>query len=112
MARITTVRLLLAITAIKNWLLEQLDVNNAFLHGDIHEEVYMEVLKGIVPPKPGKVCKLRKYLYGLRQASRQWYEKLSTVLIASGYTQSQSDFSLFTKQSTTYWCIYNHPCLC
>ena len=44
---------------------------------------------------------MRKYLYGLRQASRQWYEKLSTVLIASSYTQSQSDFSLFTKQSAT-----------
>jgi len=61
----------------------------------------MEVPKGVVPPKPGQVYKMRKSLYGLRQASKQWYEKLSIVLIASGYTQLQSDFSLFTKQSAT-----------
>jgi len=58
----------------------------------------MEVPKGVVFPKSGQVYKLRKFLYGLRQASRHWYEKLSTILIASGYTQSQFEFSLFTKQ--------------
>ena len=100
-AKITTVRLLLAIATTKNWLLEQLGVNNAFLHEYLNEEVYIVVPKGVDPPKPGQVCKLRKSFYGLRQASRQWYEKLSTVLTSSSYTQSQSDFSLSTKQSAT-----------
>ena len=97
-AKLSTVRLLLAIASSQQWLLEQLDVNNAFLHGDLHEEVYMELPPGVVPPRPGQICRLRKSLYGLRQASRQWYEKLSQVLIASGFHQSQADFSLFTKK--------------
>jgi len=85
-AKITTVKILLVIGTIKNCLLKQIDANNAFLHGDLHEEVYMEVPKRVVLPKSVQVCKLRKSLYGLRQASSQWYGKLSTVLIASGYT--------------------------
>jgi hypothetical protein len=98
-AKITTVRTLLAIASINSWHLHQLDVNNAFLHGDLSEDVYMSVPQGVISPKPNQVCKLLKSLYGLKQASRKWYEKLTGFLLSQGYTQSASDHSLFTLHS-------------
>jgi hypothetical protein len=88
------VRTLLAIAATKNWHLHQLDVNNAFLHGDLQEDVYMKIPEGVVCDKPNLVCKLQKSLYGLKQASRKWYEILTNLLVKEGYTQSTSDYSL------------------
>ncbi|GAU46782.1 hypothetical protein TSUD_351810 [Trifolium subterraneum] len=95
-AKITTVRTLIALASIRSWHLNQMDVNNAFLHGDLQEDVYMEVPQGVNSPKPHQVCKLLKSLYGLKQASRKWYEKLTSLLLKEGYTQASSDHSLFT----------------
>jgi len=99
-AKLTTVRTLLAIAYIQNWHLHQLDINNAFLHGDLQEDVFMSIPEG-VSSFPGKVCKLQKSLYGLKQASRKWYEKLTALLLHEGYSQSTSDYSLFTLQHNT-----------
>ncbi|XP_019190294.1 PREDICTED: uncharacterized protein LOC109184712 [Ipomoea nil] len=96
-ARITTIRTFLAVASSRSWHVHQLDVNNAFLHGDLTEEVYMTLPPGFNTEKPNQVCRLLRSLYGLKQASRQWNEKLCTALLSIGFDQSKSDPSLFTK---------------
>lgn len=97
LAKLTTVRLVLALASIHSWHVYQFDVNNAFLHGELHENVYMVIAPGVTTSKPNQVCKLAKSLYGLKQASRQWYEKLASLLTAHGYQLADSDHSLFVK---------------
>lgn len=95
-----TIRSVIALAASRGWDLFQIDVNNAFLHGELDEEVYMEVPKGIPNPS-NKVCRLRKSLYGIKQASRRWFTKLNFTLVGLGYQQSKIDYSLFLNKSST-----------
>ena len=95
-AKMTTIRAFLAIATSKTWELHQMDVHDAFLHGDLDEEVYMRPPPGFGSNNSNLVCRLRKSLYGLKQAPRCWFVKLVTALKDYGFLQSYSDYSLFT----------------
>ncbi|GJT72283.1 ribonuclease H-like domain-containing protein [Tanacetum coccineum] len=96
--KMSTVKCVIALSVINNWLLFQLDVNNAFLYGELEEDIYMTILKGFSNKEnENKVCKLVKSLYGLKQAPRKWNEKLFSILKENNFVQSANDHSLFTK---------------
>lgn len=101
-AKMTTVKTLLSVSATTRWSLHQLDISNAFLNGDLEEEIYMTLPPGYTPKEgehlpPNAVCRLQKSLYGLKQASRQWFLKFRAVLLQLGFQQSNSDHTLFIR---------------
>lgn len=89
-AKLTTITVLLALVASNHWKIEQLNVNNAFLHNELNEEVYMTLPNGHHASNynPHKVINIQKSIYHLKQESRQWYSKLSQTLLILGYKQS------------------------
>nr|GEW72817.1 ribonuclease H-like domain-containing protein [Tanacetum cinerariifolium] len=80
----------------------QMDINNAFLYGDLIEEVYMLPPPGFFDPSDKRVCKLKKSLYGLKQAPRQWNQKLRETLKENGFEQSKNDHSFFFKKNEKF----------
>ncbi|BBG92903.1 transposable element gene [Prunus dulcis] len=98
-ARLESVRLLLAIACHLKFKLYQMDVKTAFLNGILNEEVFVEQPKGFEDPHhPNDVFRLKKALYGLKQAPRAWYERLSSHLLRNDYVRGSVDKTLFVKR--------------
>ena len=91
-----TIRAVLSIALSKSWSIHQMDVKNAFLHGQLQETVYMHQPLGFRDKNyPDHVCLLKKSLYGLKQAPRAWYQRFSDFVGTIGFCHSKSDHSLF-----------------
>ena len=94
--KITTVRLLLSLTVTKNWYIHQMDVSNAFLHGNLIETIFMSQPLGFQDKIfPSYVCQIHISLYGLKQAPREWFKHLSSFLHSLNFQGSSTDTSLF-----------------
>ena len=103
--RITTpvmVHTILSIALHNKWDIQQLDVHNAFLNGCLTEEVYVAQPQGMTDPTfPNNVCRLQKAIYGLKQASRAWYQELCSFLLSLSFIMSYADTSLFILSCTS-----------
>ncbi|CAM8924230.1 unnamed protein product [Rhodiola kirilowii] len=95
----TTIRTLLAVASVREWSISQLDVKNAFLNGELREEVYMRPPPGYSIPD-SMVLRLRRSLHGLKQAPQAWFERFSYVVTVAGFTASDHDQALFIHTST------------
>ncbi|KAM0055964.1 putative RNA-directed DNA polymerase [Helianthus debilis subsp. tardiflorus] len=97
-ARISTIRFLLALASVHNLVIHQMDVKTAFLNGELDEEVYMKQPEGFVlPGQEHKVCKLIKSLYGLKQAPKQWHQKFDEVILSHGFLLNQADKCVYSR---------------
>lgn len=109
-AKMTTLRLILAIAVSLNWPIKQIDINNAILNRVLQEDVYMWQPKGFEDQHfPHHVCKLQKMIYELRQAPRAWFEQLITTLISWEFVNRKGDSSLIilkTKSAVIILLIY------
>ena len=101
-ARVETIRLVIALAASSSWEIHHLDVKTAFLHGELKEEVFVQQPEGfVIAGQEGKVYKLRKALYGLKQAPRAWNAKLNKILVGLNFHRCSKEPSLYRKQDKT-----------
>ena len=109
-ARISSIRTLIAISALKGLYIHQMDVKTAFLNGYLKEEIYLEQPEGfVIPGQENKVCRLVKSLYGLKQAPKQWHERFDTTVTAFGFQHNSADRCIYSKHTSDYIvviCLY------
>ncbi|KAL0347056.1 UNVERIFIED_CONTAM: Retrovirus-related Pol polyprotein from transposon TNT 1-94 [Sesamum calycinum] len=108
--RITSIRVLIAVAALYDLEIHQMDVKTAFLNGELDEEIYMEQPEGfVVPGQEKKVCRLVKSLYGLKQAPEQCHEKFDRTMLSNGFKINECDKCVYvksTQHSFIIVCLY------
>ena len=95
-AKIDSICLVLAISASKHWEVHHMDVKLEFMHGDIHEEIYINHPKGYITD-PYFFSKLNKSLYGLKQAPREWYSKMDAFLLSQNFQRCRPDPNVYLQ---------------
>ena len=93
--RYAAIRTIIALAAINDLHLHSVDISHAFINGDLEETIYMRQAEGFHKGASNRVCRLRKSLYGLKQAARQWNKKLHDTLLAMGFKRLESDRSIY-----------------
>ncbi|GKB91415.1 ribonuclease H-like domain-containing protein, partial [Tanacetum coccineum] len=94
--KLATIRTVLSLSVSRDWPIHQLDIKNAFFRGHLSETVYMHQPPWFVDPnKPNYVCHLQRSLYGLKQASRAWFQRFASYATRVGFQHSKTDSSLF-----------------
>ena len=97
-AKFTSIRIISSLTAYYDLELHQMDVKTAFLNGTLDEEIYMNQPDGFVEKgNEGKVCKLNRSIYGLKQASRQWYILFDNAITSYGFSMMEGDHCIYFK---------------
>nr|GEU73396.1 hypothetical protein [Tanacetum cinerariifolium] len=104
--RRTSIRVILSLTTCEDYELEQLDVNTAFLHGNLEETIYMRQLPSFEEGTGNKVCLLKKSLYGLKQSPRQWYKRFDVYMINNGFNRRNYDSCVYFKEFAQGMYIY------
>ena len=102
--------MILAIAALRNLEVHQMDVKTAFLNGDLEEEIHMNQPEGFIAPgQENKVCRLVKSLYGLKQAPKQWHQKFDHAMLESGFKINECDKCVYVKDTSSGYvilCLY------
>nr|GEW90621.1 60S ribosomal protein L23a [Tanacetum cinerariifolium] len=104
--RITSIRMILAIVALRNLEVHQMDAKTAFLNEDLEEEIYMNQPEGFIAPgQEGKVYRLVKSLYGLKQAPKQWHQKFYHAMLESGFKINECGKCVYVKDTSSGYVI-------
>ena len=106
-AKLTSVLLLMSLAASHSWILHQLDVKNAFLHGNLLETIYMDPPPGFQAEGEyaGKVCRIRKSFYGLKQSSKAWFSHFNEVILSMEFVHCHYDHTCFIHPRSDGRCI-------